>query len=122
MGTGKIERKRIVSGYVPERGDIIWLDFDPSSGSEIMKRRPAFVISRKIFNSHVGLAIVAPITSTVRGIQLEVKLPEDLKTQGSVLVYQLKSLDFLYRKAEWIEKAPALIVEQVATIAHLIVK
>jgi mRNA interferase MazF/mRNA interferase ChpB len=52
--------------YIPERGDLIWLDFDPSSGKEIMKRRPAFVISRKQFNTHLGLAIVAPITSQNR--------------------------------------------------------
>ena len=50
--------------YVPDQGDIVWLDFNPSSGKEIMKRRPAFVISRKAFNNHTGLAIVAPITST----------------------------------------------------------
>ena len=59
-------------GYVPEQGDLIWLDFDPSSGKEIMKRRPAFVISKRAFNEHTKMAIVAPITSTIRGIKLEV--------------------------------------------------
>ena len=59
-------------GYVPEQGDLIWLDFDPSSGKEIMKRRPAFVITKKTFNEHTKMAIVAPITSTIRGIKLEV--------------------------------------------------
>lgn len=51
--------------YTPDQGDVIWLDFDPSSGKEIMKRRPAFVISRKAFNEHTGIAIVAPITSSL---------------------------------------------------------
>ena len=49
--------------YIPQQGDIVWLDFDPSSGKEIMKRRSAFIISREAFNQHIGLAIVAPITT-----------------------------------------------------------
>ena len=67
--------------YIPEQGDIVLLSFDPSSGKEIMKRRPAYVISRKIFNEHTELAIVAPISSTVRGIKLEVVLPDKIKNQ-----------------------------------------
>ena len=80
--------------YVPDQGDIVWLDFNPSSGKEIMKRRPAFVISRKAFNNHTGLAIVAPITSTIRNISMEVVMSNGQMTEGAVLVYQLKSLDF----------------------------
>jgi mRNA interferase MazF/mRNA interferase ChpB len=57
---------------MPEQGDIIWLSFDPSSGREIVKHRAAYVISRKLFNEHTRLAIVAPITSAVRGVKLEV--------------------------------------------------
>lgn len=66
--------------YVPEQGDLVWLNFDPSSGKEMMKRRPAFVISRKAFNEHTKMAIVAPITSTIRGVKLEVILPDETKT------------------------------------------
>ncbi len=62
--------------YIPQRGDVVTLDFDPSAGQEIMKRRPVFVISRKLFNQHTGFAIVAPITSSVRGMKLEVVLPK----------------------------------------------
>src|SRR3989338_1107331 len=79
----KLERRGV---YVPDQGDIVWLDFDPSSGKEIIKRRPAFVISRKIFNEHTELAIVAPITSNIRGVRLEVVLPKELNTQGAILV------------------------------------
>lgn len=110
-----------MNGFVPEKGDIVWLNFDPSSGSEIMKRRPAFVISRKIFNAHTGLAIVAPITSRIRGIQLEVVLPESLSTQGAVLLYQLKSLDFSSRDIRLIEQAPEDTIELVITRAKLII-
>lgn len=108
--------------YIPKKGDIIWLDFDPSSGSEIMKRRPAFVISHEKFNAHVGMAVVAPITSTIRGIALEVVLTKGLKTKGSVLVYQLKSLDIAHRRAKFIEKAPSEIIKQVTEIAELIIR
>ena len=54
--------------YIPEQGDIVLLNFDPSSDKVIMKRRPAYVISRKIFNEHTELAIVAPRSSILRGI------------------------------------------------------
>ncbi|MDX2164643.1 MAG: type II toxin-antitoxin system PemK/MazF family toxin [Gammaproteobacteria bacterium] len=108
--------------YIPEQGDIAWLDFHPSSGKEIVKRRPAFIISQKIFNKHTGLAIVAPITSTIRGIQLEVVLPDKLETKGSVLVYQLKSLDYAERKMKFIEKMPKELTEKVIELVQLIVR
>ena len=56
--------------YTPDKGDIVSIDFDPSAGKEIMKRRPAYVIALKIFNEHTGFAVVAPITSNVRNMQL----------------------------------------------------
>lgn len=108
--------------YVPSQGDLVWLDFDPSSGKEMMKRRPAYVISREAFNSHVGLAIVAPITSTIRGIKLEVVLPDSMTIAGAILVYQLKSLDVFHRNVAFIEKAPRKIIQQVRELAEIIVK
>ena len=51
--------------YIPDQGDLIWLDFDPSSGKEIMKRRPAFVISRKAFNEHTGI-VSFPVKKTIQ--------------------------------------------------------
>ncbi len=111
-----------MAAYVPDKGDIIWLNFDPSRGKEIMKRRPAFVVSRKSFNKHLGIAVVAPITSTIRGIKLEVVLPDSLMTSGSVLVYQLKSLDILQRQAKFIEKAPKQITDEVTALVEIIVR
>lgn len=108
--------------YIPEQGDIIWLNFDSSSGKEIMKMRPAFVISKQSFNEHAQMAIVAPITSTIRGIKLEVVLSGKLKTKGAILVYQLKSIDFIERKAKFIEKAPSSIVQEVSSIAQILVQ
>lgn len=107
--------------YVPDKGDIVSLDFDPSAGKVIMKRRPALVISRKMFNQHTGFAIVAPITSTVRGMKLEVVLPEELSTQGAILIHQVKSLDFSNRQVEFIEKAPQAITNKATDLTKVII-
>ncbi|OGT06250.1 MAG: PemK family transcriptional regulator [Gammaproteobacteria bacterium GWF2_41_13] len=109
-------------GYVPDQGDIVSLDFDPSSGKEIMKRRPAFVISRKIFNAHTGMAIVAPIASTIKGVRLEVVLPTGMLTIGSVLAYQLKSLDFRHCHVKFIENAPLETIRQVVSLVQVIIR
>jgi len=107
--------------YIPDRGDIIWLDFEPSVGKEITKRRPAYVVSRKALNEHTGLALVAPITSTLRNVRLEVVL-EGTETEGAILSYQIKSFDFKQRQATLIEKAPAVIVAAVTQIMQVIVR
>ena len=107
--------------YIPDRGDIIWLDFELSVGREITKRRPAYVISRRAFNEHTGFALVAPITSTVRNVRLEVVL-EGTETQGAILSYQIKSFDFEQRQATLIEKAPETIVAAVTQIMQVIVR
>ena len=107
--------------YVPNQGDIVWLNFDPSAGREITKKRPAFILSRIEFNRHTGLAIVAPITSTIRGINLEVEL-KGSKTEGAILVQQMRSLDYESRFIEFIEKAPATVTSQVSKIAQILVR
>lgn len=108
--------------YIPKKGDIVWLDFDPSCGKEIIKRRPAFVISQQAFNEHTKMIITAPITSTIRGGKLEVVLPSELQTKGAILVYQLKAVDFFHRNIKFIEQAPEEIVKQVSIIAQLLVQ
>ena len=107
--------------YVPKQGDIVWLNFDPSAGREITKNRPAYILSREEFNNHTGLAIVAPITSRIRGINLEVRL-EGTKTQGAILVAQIRSLDYESRFVEFIERAPEAIVSEVSLIAQVLVR
>jgi len=107
--------------YIPDKGDIVSLNFDPSSGREIMKRRPAFVISRKIFNEHTGFAIVAPITSTIRKMKLEVVLPAENSIKGSILIHQMKSLDFKERQIELIEKAEQSTTQKVTELAKVII-
>ncbi len=108
--------------YIPDKGDIVWFNVDPSAGKEIMKRRPAFVISREVFNEHTGFVIVAPITSKARGMKLEVVLTDEVSTDGAVLIHQIKSLDFDHRQVELIEKAPEVLIETVTKLAMLIIR
>lgn len=94
----------VKKGYVPERGDIIWLDFTPQSGHEQKGKRPAIVISPKEYNEKVELGIFCPITSKEKGYPFEVKI-ESKKIDGVILSDQLKSLDWKSRNAEFIVKA-----------------
>lgn len=92
--------------YLPDRGDLIWLDFDPSAGVEIQKRRPALVLSPRIFNSKTRHAVVVPVTSTVRGTGMEVQLM-DTQTRGAAVCHQIRSLSWEARNSAFIEEAPA---------------
>jgi mRNA interferase MazF len=108
----------MVNTYTPERGDIIWLVFDPQAGHEQAGRRPAMVISPIDYNGKIGLALVCPITSQVNGYPFEVVLPDGLPVSGVVLADQLKSLDWRVREAKYICKLPQAVIED--TIAKII--
>ncbi|HEY5348322.1 MAG TPA: type II toxin-antitoxin system PemK/MazF family toxin [Candidatus Lustribacter sp.] len=92
---------------VPDRGDVIVLDFDPQAGHEQMKRRPALVLSPAAFNDAFGLAYVAPVTTKPNGHAFEVALTVESNVNGVVLVHQLKSLDWRARRARLAGKASA---------------
>lgn len=100
--------------YVPERGDIVWLHFDPQAGHEQAGRRPALVVSPRSYNRRVGLALFCPITSQVKGYPFEVVLPHGFAVRGAVLSDQLKSLDWRARLAKRIERLPADVMEEAA--------
>ncbi len=85
--------------YVPSRGDVVWLTFNPQSGHEQAGRRPAVVLSPRAYNAKVGLAIFCPVTSKVKGYPFEVALPEGFAVQGVILADQVKSLDWRARRA-----------------------
>lgn len=99
--------------YTPERGDAVWLDFNPQSGHEQAGRRPAIVISPKSYNQKVGLALFCPITNQEKGYPFEVKIPKNKKVKGVVLSDQIKSLDWKARKIKFIEKLPDSVTEKV---------
>ncbi len=106
---------------VPERGDLVWLDFSPQAGHEQSGVRPALVVSSTIYNEKTGLAVFCPITNQIKGYPFEVALPPGLKVTGAVLSDHVKNLDWKARRAKKIARAPAEIVEQViARIAALV--
>ena len=85
--------------HVPERGDVVWLEFNPQAGSEQAGRRSALVISPKSYNRKVGRALVCPITSRVKGYPFEVELPDGFEAKGAILCDQVKSNNF---KPQWL--------------------
>ena len=101
-----------MASYVPSRGDLVWLQFNPQAGHEQAGHRPALVISPSSYNRRVGLALCCPITSQVKGYPFEVLLPAGLGVEGAVLSDQLKSLDWRVRKARRIATAPADVLEE----------
>ena len=106
--------------YVPDRGDIVWLEFNPQAGHEQAGRRPAMVLSPKAYNQKVGLALFCPITSQVKGYPFEVILPDAVRVSGAILSDQIKSLDWRVRKAERIASAPKDSFEEVLAKIHTI--
>jgi len=93
--------------YVPKRGDVVWLAFDPQAGHEQAGRRPALVLSPEAYNAKVGLALFCPITSQKKGYPFEVDIPAGLRVSGVVLADQVKSLDWRARDATLICELPA---------------
>lgn len=92
--------------YIPDRGDIVWIMFNPQAGHEQAGRQPALVLSPAAYNGKVGLAILCPITSQVKGYPFEVLIPAGLKISGAILSDQVKSLDWKTRQAEYVCKLP----------------
>jgi mRNA interferase MazF len=105
-----------VAEYVPRKGDVIAVTFDPRSGHEQRGRRPALVVSNDLFNKHTGLCIVCPVTSTRRDYPFHVSIPESEDVAGFVMVEQVKSIDFRSRRARCIGKAPVEVLEQTLSL------
>ncbi len=107
--------------YVPDRGDIVWLQFAPHAGHEQTGYRPAFVVSPRAYNRKVGLALFCPITSRVKGYPFEVPLPKDGRARGAILCDQLKSLDWRARSTDRFDRASEdVILEVTARILALV--
>lgn len=98
--------------YVPRRGDVVWLTFNPQAGHEQAGRRPAVVLSPLSYNAKVGLALLCPITSAVKGYPFEVPIPNGLPASGVILADQVKSLDWRARDAEFICALPADVTRE----------
>lgn len=110
----------MVNRYSPDRGDCIWLNFNPQTGREQKGRRPALVLSPKSYNEKVGLCLVVPITSKIKNYPFEVKLEKVTEISGVALSDQVRSLDWRVREAQFIEKVSENVLQAVLDKIHLI--
>lgn len=108
--------------YCPDRGDIVWLNFDPQAGHEQSGKRPALVITKQSFNNRIGTALVCPITNTVKkGYPFQVELNPTQKTTGAIICDQPKVLDWKARNATFIEVLDKHTIENVLSLVRLLV-
>jgi mRNA interferase MazF len=89
----------VTRAYVPDAGDLVWLTFDPQAGHEQRGRRPALILSPRLYNGRTGLAVACPVTSHAKGYPFEVPLPPGGKITGVVLADHVKNLDWRARRA-----------------------
>jgi mRNA interferase MazF len=107
--------------FVPDAGDLIRLTFDPQAGHEQAGRRPALVLSPKLYNRKSGLALVCPVTNQIKGYPFEVPVPRDCGVTGVFLADHVKSLDWKVRQAERIGSVPLPTLNEVlARLAPLL--
>ena len=102
-----------MSRRIPDRGDVFWMEFQPQSGREQQGPRPAVILSPASYNGKVGLAVLCPVTTQIKGYPFEVLLPEGLPARGAILSDQVKSLDWRSRKARFLCRLPDAVTKQV---------
>ena len=99
--------------HIPDRGDLVWLNFNPQAGHEQAGHRPALVLSPREYNEQSSVALFAPITSTVKGYPFEVELPPGGPIGGAVLADQVRSLDWRARRLTLAVAAPRQVVTEI---------
>ena len=105
---------------VPDAGDLVWLTFDPQAGREQAGRRPALVLSPRLYNQRASLALMCPVTSQVKGYPFEVPVSAGGVT-GVILADHVKSVDWRARRAKKISRvAPTTLNEVLARLAPLL--
>lgn len=109
------------SGFIPDIGDFVWLTFDPQAGREQAGRRPALVLSPKIYNARSGLALACPITTKAKGYPFEVSVPTGSGATGVILADHLRSVDWRARRAELLGRCAGEVMQEVrARLAPLL--
>ena len=106
--------------WVPDAGDLVWIDLDPQAGHEQAGRRPGLVLSAAAYNGSASLALLCPITKQAKGYPFEVPLSVGTKMTGVVLSDHVKSLDWKARKAEFVAKAPRTVMDTVRQYVALL--
>jgi mRNA interferase MazF len=110
----------MVKEYIPQKGDLVILTFDPSAGHEQQGRRPALILSNESFNKALGLAVACPITNTNRDFPFHVEVKSENLT-GFIMTEQIKSIDYKVRKAKFVEKVNDDILAKVLGITQSII-
>lgn len=111
-----------LSEFVPQRGDIVWIDLNPDAGHVPSGRRLAVVLSPRAYNSKVNLAILCPITNREKGYPFEVAIPAGLDLTGVILADQVKNIDWRARNAELICTLPTATVDAVLQRVETLVR
>lgn len=109
-----------MTGYIPRKGDLVTLTFNPQTGHEQQGRRPALVVSNDAFNTRVGLCMACPVTSNTRMHPFHVPVPDGSDVAGVVMAEQMKSIDYRARGAVFIEAAPEGLVDEVLAIVDAV--
>ena len=98
--------------YAPERGDIILIELSPQAGTEMAGEHRVIVLSEHTFSVATGWVVVCPVTTKIKGSPLEVQIPRGLKAHGCVVASELRTMDYLARRARFMEKTPRRLLEQ----------
>jgi mRNA interferase MazF len=101
----------VASGWVPDAGDIIWLNFDPQVGHEQAGHRPAVVLSPARYNRLTGMLVCVPMTTRVKGYTFEVRIAGN--RGGVALADQVKSFDWRARRATAKGRASAAELDEI---------
>lgn len=106
--------------YVPDRGDLVWVDLNPTKGREQAKVRPGIVVSPKSYNQKTNLALVCPITSVQKSYPFEAVI-KDKNITGVVLSDHVRSIDWKARKVTFIAKAKPKTIQEVVRKLTLLI-
>ncbi|MDD5160000.1 MAG: type II toxin-antitoxin system PemK/MazF family toxin [Sulfuricurvum sp.] len=109
----------MVDKYIPQKGDLVILTFDPQAGHEQQGRRPALIISNDLFNERVGLAIACPITNTDRNFPFHVAVNSE-HLSGFIMSEQVKSIDYNARKVKFVTKVDDEVLNHVLGLVESI--
>ena len=108
--------------FIPERGDIVWLDFSPQAGFEQAGRRPGLVLSPRFYNQKTGRCVVCPITSKRKGYAFEHALPDGCGVDGVVLVDHVKNLDWESRHAAFAAQIEPSDLDPICDIIEALIR
>jgi mRNA interferase MazF len=112
----------VAARYVPGRGEVVWLQFDPQAGHEQAGRRPAVIVSPRQYNGRTGLALCCPITSRIKGYPFEVSLGEGAEVSGVILADRIKSLDWRARRARKLWTLPDEALQELLAKVRVLVE